>query len=170
MTENERPKIDLDTLAEQAREVLLRDGYHAAMLFVETSLQTLAIQISEIAETHEERLAQMFLAGFKLSRVAEIGILQQVFFITEAWLSIVEENKPYIQPSKDPKRKEVLMITQMDVPENKIATRTLEMKRDKKGKLVQIIKRPPLEGESAESPLLTAFVIGFLGITGKMDD
>jgi hypothetical protein len=167
---SERPKMDLDTLSDFAREVLLRDGFHAASLFIETSEKVVALQIPEMGETHEDRAAQMLLAGFKLAQIANIGILKQVFFITEAWLSVVEDNKPYIQPSKDPKRKEVLIITQMDVSENKMVTRTLEMKRDKRGKLTQVIKRPALEGESAESPLLTAFVIGFLGMTGKTDD
>ena len=170
MTEEEKPKLDLDTLAEQAREVLLRDGYHAAMLIVEGSLKNLILQVSELGETHEDKLAQMFVAGLTLARMGDIGVLQQVFLITEAWLSLVEKNKSFIQPSKDPKRKEILMITQMNVPENTMATRSYEMKRNKKGKLVQALKRPQLEGETAESPLLEAFVMGFLGKTGKTDD
>jgi uncharacterized surface anchored protein len=123
----------------------------------------------DIASTHEERLRQMAQAGFVTAQRNEVGKLRQLFFITEAWMSTTEGGQlPEQPPSQDPKRKEILAVSQLQVQPDRSAMVVYEMHRDQEGKLVEITQMHP--GDPAEvevkSPLLDAFTIGFeLGVT-----
>jgi hypothetical protein len=156
----------LEEIAEMSRRVLLKDGYHSTMLIVEGSKNGIVVQLQEVGSTYDERRLQMFLIGMRLAAEGEIGVLQQAFFISEAWMSSSTHQPPNVRPSEDPRRQEVLLVSQLKVNEQKLATLIYDMKRDKKGKLIGATPRTYERKDTIESrsPLLEAFVAGYLGL------
>ena len=88
-----------------------------------------------------------------------MGEVKQVAFVSEAWTS--PARTPFVMPSQDPNRMEVLVISALDAATNK---QTLEMYtciRDEKQAVVDLkLIELPNEG-IAEGPLLSAFLSGF---------
>jgi hypothetical protein len=173
--ESSKPRLSLEEVAQFAKTVTLEDGYHRPTVIVEGALQVIATQLESIAPTHEGRAQQMFMLGAVLAERSELGVLQQVFFITEAWMSIAtKDNPPRILPSQDPQRKEILAVSRMTFLPPQTEMVIYEMKRDSEGKLISledIDRKIASENEvQAESPLLEAFAIGFLGSALKSND
>ena len=75
-----------------------------------------------------------------------------------------EGEPPSSRPSQDPKRKEVLVISNLSTSEQESRLVIFEMVRDVEGQLAELrdIQLPGENEEShAETPLLDAFVDGF---------
>ena len=148
-----------------ARAVTLRDGYHLPTVIVDGSQQSVIVQIPEMAPTHEQRAVQMYVAGAILGANRRAGHLRQVFFVTEGWMSVAHEgNLPEVPPSLDPRRKEMLVITGYEPDTQQTTMALYEMKRDLEGVLRELQEYEHGAGDrvQAESPLLDAFVRGFL--------
>lgn len=155
-----RPEpLTFEAINQAAAELLLRDGYHLPTLIVEGHQKTAFIKIAQMASSHRERAEQMFFIGSALSHQQAVGALKQVFFITEAWLSKQLE----VSPSQDPRRVEVLAISNYQPDKEKTRLAVFEILRDAAGELREIRPYEHREGEvgHAESPLLDAFVSGF---------
>src|SRR5258706_13440624 len=106
----------IEQVASIAKDNTLRDGYHVPMVLADGSINQAAIQIAEPGKTSEERQYQMFQAGFLLSQENSIGLLQQVFFVSEGWMSAgTTEQAPITPPSQDPNRKEILLVASLNV-------------------------------------------------------
>lgn len=177
MPGDEAPKshLSLDEVAQFAKTVTLEDGYHRPTIIVEGALQVIATQIENVAPTHEGRAQQMFMLGAVLAERGDLGVLQQVFFITEAWMSVSTTDKPpHVLPSQDPHRKEILVVSRLTVQPPQTEMVIYEMKRNSVNKLIQleeIEKSGTSKNEAVtESPLLEAFAIGFLGSALKPTD
>ena len=171
----DKPQLTIEEVSQMARETAMRMGSHVPLLVVEGDLDRLLFPITEMAKTHEGRAQQLFIAGLMLARSGEVGVLHQLFFITEAWLSMVEDGKiPETPPSQDPKRKEVLTISHVNLLTGITHLAMLEMKRNEQGELQALEKLNETtslsEVTTAESPLLSAFVTGFLGLSQEVDD
>jgi hypothetical protein len=100
-----------------------------------------------------------------------VGILQQAFFISEGWLSVTEKGQPAtIPPSQDPKHKEVLIVSELNVDEVEEAEMNIlvyEMLRDTHGELRELTRQNELDQRgNGVSPLLDAFLAGF--VSGMM--
>lgn len=152
-------RLTIDTVAAQAKEVLLRDGYHQPILIVEGTDQALAVDLSEMADTAEMRQLQVFMAGAAVAQENLIRSLSQVFYIGEGWMSQQTDEIPKLPPSEAPDRVEVLMIagTQAQTDQGQIIL--LKMLRNEQHVLVgtEEIAR----SFDAQSPLLQAFMEGF---------
>src|ERR1700710_2813748 len=97
------PPLTLADVTHIAQEELLARGSHVPTVIIEGDQHTVAARIEPIASTREGRAQQMFFLGFSLAQSGEVGVLHQVFFISEAWLSRSETGKPLEQPpSQDP--------------------------------------------------------------------
>lgn len=157
--------LTLEQVAQQAKETTLRTGRYIATLIIEGSLESFIAQLQDFADTHEGRKAQMFLYGLLFAQNAEIGILQQVFFISEAWLSTAKsKDELFVPPSRDPQRKEVLIVAQQVIQPPKQDGVVFEMKRNKKQKLVSVEPfQPDVQEDNFDyqSPLIDAFIIGY---------
>ncbi len=166
--EPQRGPLTIEQVAAIAKETILRDGYHIPMMLVDGSKNHVAIQITEVGDTFEERQRQMFQAGFALAQENVIGSLEQVFFVTEAWMSAgTQDKEPVYPPSQDPNRKEILFISCLNVLTRENEALTFEMIRDAEGKLVELTQLQ--RSTEAESPLLNAFVVGFaMGLGGTV--
>lgn len=167
-----KPPLPFREVIRVAREVTLRDGYHRPTVIVDGSLNTIATQIDQLAPTHEGRAQQMFLLGAILAEQEEFGVLQQVFLITEAWMSVTTlENPVQARPSQDPNRKEILAVSRLQFEPLQTDIVVFEMQRNEKGNLVRLAQQAASEKvDSAESPLLQALAIGLLGNATQRDD
>jgi hypothetical protein len=148
-----------------AKEMVLRDGYHIPILIVDGSRQPAFLQITDMADTHEARARQMFAAGVRVARDGRMGRLRHVYFVTEAWLSVATDDQPpYLPPSQDPKRAEVLVVSGYARSTRKARMSLFEMIRDQAGELRELRDFKAAQGgeEEVESPLLAAFVRGFI--------
>jgi hypothetical protein len=119
----------------------------------------------------------MLSAGFAFAQSREVGELKQVFFISEAWMSIAELDKPpAVRPSQDPERIEVIMVSNLAVQEapTRVESRMaiLEMIRDAEGRLTDLnalgLAEESAEGH-VENSLLDAFVVGYLAGRKMLD-
>jgi hypothetical protein len=163
----------LEELARIATEVTLLHGYHPPTVFIAGSRRMVTAGFEELAPTHEERVRQMFAAGYALAPEAQVGRLQQVYFISEGWLSSAEGGQALTRPpSEDPARKEVLLVSGLEIANRQSALVMHELVRDDDGTLRELreVRRSDDEGVNVESPLLLAFVAGFQArITGSHD-
>lgn len=111
-----RPHPTLESITQIAKRTLLRNGTHLPTVVVEGNKQSIGIYIDQFAPTHEERAYQLYLLGYALAQTKEVGVLQQVFLISEGWMSVAAEGKPpQSPPSQDLQRKEALIITQRTI-------------------------------------------------------
>jgi hypothetical protein len=176
MTERQ-PKIRFQEVAQKAQKMTLEQGRHVPMLMIEGDKEVAVCHIAEVADTAEGRAGQMLMIGEMLANSIPFGVLQQIFFITEGWMSVVDDGKiPDTPPSQDPQRLEVLTVSGLDMRTGETRMKVFEMKRDDDGQLRSLntpAKLSQNETTQADSPLLTAFVIGFLGLMqedGDRDD
>ena len=162
----EKAAYTLNTVSKMAQEAALLKGYHVPLLLADGDLNALVLSLDELAESHQARAQQLFFIGMMMAQGGQVGVLQQVFFVSEGWMSVAEDGKSIEQmPSQDPKRKEVLLVSQLQVEEKQTHINILEMKRDKKGKLRSLEPFSQIvEQAEVQSPLLNAFALGFLGL------
>jgi hypothetical protein len=173
MPEDKRRLLTLDDVTCTAKETTLRAGYHLPTVIVEGERRSIVGQIEQLADTFEEREAQMFVQGMAVAQMGGMGVLQQVFFISEGWMSVRSKDAPpSLPPSQDPQRKEVLIVAHHQVQSVKNTGVMFEMRRNVKGKLIELPALPMPDAQTDldfRNPLLEAFVIGFLGSAKKLD-
>ena len=162
--EQETPpsRLTLEAVAAIAKESTLRDGHHRFTLLAEGDAQVIAFHLTTVPPTHEQRLLLMLQAGTALAERQELPRLVQAFHISEAWMSTPQPSEPFVPPSQDPDRIEVLMVSQLDVDSNQVALVTYRMRRDDAGTLSaleEMEKRDHMAGDADR--LLSAFVAGF---------
>ncbi len=163
--QEQRPlELSLEKVIRLAKEVALRDGRHLPTVIAEGSARPAITQLAHLADTHEGRVQQLFVAGFILAQSRHVGELKQVFFISEGWMSLAKEGKlPERPPSQDPNRTEILFISSLKVRNHEAQIVLFEMLRDEEGRLTELKELQPAASGAAEveSPLLAAFVAGF---------
>jgi hypothetical protein len=162
--ERNQYRIQFEDLANHAKEITLQDGHHVPILIVEGSRRLAVSHIQEMPETHGERLQLMQLFGQAAAESGKFGRLQQVFFVSEGWMSVSTKEQPSSnRPSQDPERKEVLIVSGMAVNGRDRYLRIFEMVRDRDEQVVEVLEMlPPGGGEGeVKIPLLDAFAHGF---------
>jgi hypothetical protein len=171
--ENQPQRLTLEDVSRQAQAELLRDGQHAPILIAQGSQNFVVTQFSEMESSHEGRMEQMAVAGFAIADRGGIGQLEEIFFISEAWLSVGSEGRPpQIPPSQDPNRKEMLIISSLAMKDRLAKVKLYEMLRDAEGYLTRLqeYSSPHEADRTVESPLLTAFAEGFALGLGRRSD
>src|SRR2546423_1367201 len=136
--------------------IFLKKGEHPPTLFVEGTIDKVAMSFQKMPEHHEEKALQMFFAGKQIAERERIGSLVKVFFVSEAWMSERREHKKYIRPSLDPERNEVLIISCFDNIEAKESITVLKVVRDNNGQFRELteFKQLPKISE-VRSPLIS---------------
>lgn len=157
---------DMEEIGGLARRLTLETGYHMPTLFIRSTKQKIAMDISDFPPDYEQKIKKMFDAGAKLAEATEkegrkIRELQNLIFVSEAWFSKVEKGKEYIQPSRDPNRLEVLIVSGLDARSGKQLVMTYEFVRNERGKLLDL-KKLETERAEAESELLPSFIRGLI--------
>ena len=164
-SERQPDRFTLDEVVELAKEVALEHGGHVPTVIAQGSAGTVVAQLADLPETGHERSRRMHAAGSTLARSGQVGELQQAFFIFEAWISMPEGDRPFeMLPSRDPNRKEVILISSLHLDDEQIDLLLFEMVRDDAEQLVALepLPHPAQNNEgNIDSPLLNAFVDGF---------
>ena len=156
--------MDMKDVTRMARAVMLEHGSHYPIVLVEGSQGGFTGLLKEFPAEHEAKVEEMARAGaYFVQRQGRIGALRRVFFICEGWMSLAREGKaPEVRPSEDPDRREVLLMTELDVEKAGLGFVILEVIRDPDGNVVELREMDlGMDGARAESDLLPAFVAGF---------
>jgi hypothetical protein len=89
-----------------------------------------------------------------------------VYFLSEAWISFGRADEPRkLLPAEDPEHKEALLVSYLNPPERTQGTTVFELSRGEDGALIelkQLSAGEPGEWSYWESPLLNAFMAGFV--------
>jgi len=153
----------VEDVLQQAKGYVLRYGYHPTVLQVHGTKGRKYILFEEFPDEHEAKVAFMYVAGKHLAQQSDLGRLNNVFLVMEAWMVKLEVGEHYTRPSQHPKRIEVLIISRLNVLTQEQTVTTLEYTRDEKGDLIEIKDSELPDGGTVESPLLPAFVAGYTG-------
>ncbi len=162
--EREQHQVDLEDIVSTAKEVMFKLGKHVPTLTIETSKKVLVGQIPDMPATHGERMELMRFLGQAAAKSGRVDQLHQVFMVHEGWMSVSSEDKPAeMRPSQDPNRKEVLIVSAIQIKERKKHIRVFEILRNKTEVVVDLEEFLPEanKDEQTEVPLLEAFVQGF---------
>jgi hypothetical protein len=159
--EREQDHITIEEIISKAKEIMLRDGQHMPTLIMEASNLLVASPLPSLPVTHGEKVEFMRFVGQVAAKSGRFDQLQQVFMITEGWMSESSEN---MRPSQDPNKKEVLIISAIQMKERKKQMEILEILRDDQEQVVGLEAYLPdkeKKDEKVDIPLLDAFVQGF---------
>lgn len=155
--------FSLENLARSAKELTLQMGWHAPTLLVAGSKQRVGGQFEHMPPTHEDRVRLMHAAGQSFGEHDTLGALQQVVFITEAWISVLAKGESFRQPSQDPERKEVLCISRLDVATKQHDLILYQIIRDVDERIIDLPDfQVGNEESTTDSPLLKAFAVGYI--------
>jgi hypothetical protein len=154
--------VEMEEIVQVAKWIALKQGYHTPMLFLDGTIAKAPVILETFPNEHEEKIKYLFVTGQRFSKKPEIGKLNKVFFVMEAWMG----TNLTIRPSCDPKRIEVLVIVCLDMLKKEQTVRSLEYVRDANGKLIELKEASIPDNVIAESPLLPAFVAGYTS-TGR---
>lgn len=163
--------MTINDVVEKAKETILIHGKHVPMLLVEGAKDNVLVPLHGLPRGDGwERVFSIHDYGIEMACDRPVGQLQKLFLIHEAWASAPTGGKiPTVDPSQDPKRQEVLLIVELDVPTNKQQSVAFELVRDKAGQLT--LMQPLMEDgkiiqpEIVYSPLLSAFAKGYASIS-----
>jgi hypothetical protein len=162
----ERPQtpITLEEIISNAKEIMVRDGKLTPVLIMEVDNKVVVGRIPDMPPTHEERVELMRFLGQAAAKSGRVNHLQQVFMVTEGWMSEPrEEDGKLIQPSEDPDRKEVMIVSAIQMRERKKYLKVYEVARNQDEQVTGIEEFVPEDPQetSVEVSLLDAFVQGF---------
>src|SRR3989304_9129373 len=126
---------EIEGIAAIARENLLKYGNHVPTVIAVGTLGQGIGQLEGELETSEDRARAMKVLGRVFRREGYVGELRKVFFVSEGWMSEAAKVDGNIRPSQDPNRIEVLVVSELDLPNRKTNMLLYEMVRNKKGEL-----------------------------------
>lgn len=163
--ERKPEKYQFEHVKQIAHETTLRSGHHIPLLIAQGSRGALMATPSELPSTPEGRQLLLWRMGFEFSSDGHIGELEEIFYISEAWMSTGEQdNLPVNPPSTDPQRKEILLIASQRADGDQAQIAIFEMVRDDRNELIGLEETelpPDQEDGNAKSVLLERFIAGF---------
>jgi hypothetical protein len=163
--ERKQARVTLEEIISNAKEIMVREGQHVPTLIVEGSKILVAGQIPDMPATHGERMDLLHFLGQAAAQSGRVDQLQQVFMVSEGWMSEPSEDQSAkMPPSQDPNRKEVLIISAIQIQESKKETKLFEIRRDSNQQVVGLEEFMPekdKKDELVDIPLLDSFVQGF---------
>ena len=163
--QREPDHISFEEVISNATEIMLQDGQHVPVVIMDTNTNIFVGQIPNMPATHKERVELMSFLGEAAGKSGRVDQLQQVFMVSEGWLSIATENKQAeLRPSQDPERKEVLIVSNIQIQEHKKRLKVFEILRNNDEQVVglqEIMPDKDPQDQTVDIPLLDAFVQGF---------
>lgn len=157
--------INFENITQLAIEATLKQGKQIPCLIIDGSKKMMYGGMPYLPETHNERMQFMYAAGQIALMSGEIGNLKQVFLISEGWMSVPKDsNPPKTLPAEDPNRKEVLIVSGLEIQKQTKYLKVFEMLRDKDEILIGLREIPipgQEEGGEFNISLLDAFRQGF---------
>jgi hypothetical protein len=148
---------EVQKIADFAKEIFLRDGYHAPIVIVKGTKGKRAVFLEQFGDTADERVKDMFYAGALLAQKGNIGELELIVLVNEAWMGM----NMNVLPSLDPKRIEVLLITSLDARTQEERLLAFEVLRDAKDKVTDLKENILPKTGLPKGKLLPAFQRGY---------
>lgn len=155
--------MDIKDVAQMARAIMLEHGSHSPIVLVEGTDGGFTGLLEGFPDDHQGKVQHMGKAGYLFGqRQGRIGRLRQAFFVCEGWMSAVKDGRiPDTPPSRDPNRREVLLVTGIKAEKGEQDFAALEVRRDGDGKVDELTEIDLGLKGTVESDLLPAFVAGF---------
>lgn len=151
---------DVEEIVQFAKKLMLETGSYGPTIFLKGSEGKVAIGLADFGETADKRERDMLNAGAFAAVKHSVGELELIVFVSEAWMGRNFD----IQPSKDPRRVEVLLINSLDTATQEQKMVTLEVVRSKQGKVTDF-KKPSIpeldKVYDVKGILLPAFLKGY---------
>ena len=152
---------EVQKIADVAKAIFLRDGYHAPIVIAKGSKGGRAVLLEQFGDTSDERAKDMFSAGAMLAKKAHIGELELIVFVCEGWMG----TNIAIRPSLDLNRREVLLISSLDARTQEEHIIQFEIKRDPKGQVLDLKELVFPETVTSKGRLLPAFQKGYQAVS-----
>ena len=157
-------KTSFEEVVSNAKKNFLADGNHMPTFVIEGSNNLVIARLQGLPETHGEKKGILRFLGQQTAMSGKVDQLRQVFMISEAW--VVSANKDELaktRPLPDPNKKEVLMISGIQIKERKKYIKLFEILRDSNKQVIGLgeFKANEKKDKEVENPLLDAFISGF---------
>jgi len=148
---------DVEKIINFAKEVFLRNSFHNPMVFVKGANGKVAVELKNFGDNSYQRELSMLNTGTFVACKRNVGELDIVVLVTEAWMS----TNLTMLPSRNPKRIEVLMINYLDVSTQKEKSTVFRVIRNKLGKAIELRSYMSSDSYEVKGYLLPAFVKGY---------
>lgn|GEM_PF-5093261 len=147
---------DVEAIIQFAKKLMLEIGSFQPTIFVKGSTRQVAVEIKGFG-THADKREDMLNAGVWVATKYNVGELETLIFVSEAWMGM----NMNVMPSQDPKRVEVLIINILNVATQEERMVQFEIVRNKQKKVIDL-KEPDLpDGYTVKGMLLPAFQKGY---------
>jgi len=156
---------DVQEITDLAKRSFLENGYHAPMVFAKGTETKVAIQLAHFGATADERVDDMLNVGTWLAYKHNVGELELIVLVNEAWMGKSMD----ILPSLDPKRIEILMINSLDVGTQDEYLTCFEVVRNNQGKVIDLKEGDLPKTGHPKGKLLPAFQKGYQIISPVMN-
>lgn len=154
--------MTLNDIEEAACDTMLSTGQHIPQLIVVGTKHIGISLLNSMPNDFEDRQKALFNAGYTIGASKKLGIVMDIYFIAEAWMSILDDHEiMQKRPSEDPKRIEVLAIHKLDLVNNAKNMSVFRVIRNSQGKIVKLQKQDNKEASEIRSPLVEAFAEGY---------
>jgi hypothetical protein len=148
---------EVKQIADFAKKLFIRDGFHAPTVFVKGTKGKVAVSLARFGETADERVRDMLNAGTLIACKSNVGELELLIFVSEAWLGTNMD----VLPSLDPKHMEVLLINSLDARSQEEHLQTFEVTRNIRGNILDLEEVVLPKDGSPKGKLLPAFQKGY---------
>jgi hypothetical protein len=148
---------EVQKIADFAKAIFLQDGYHAPIVIVKGTKGGRVILLEQFGATADERVKDMFSAGALLAQQGNIGELELIVLVNEAWMGTTLD----VLPSQDPKRIEVLLVNSLDARTQEERLLAFEVMRDQANKVTDLKENILPKAGSPKGKLLPAFQKGY---------
>jgi hypothetical protein len=118
------------------------------------------------AQNHSERVEQLIRLATQLAHSRTLGEIDLVLLAAQAWASPARE--PFIIPSQDKNRCEVLVISALDGQTKEQKLLLFACIREPNGVLTDLKPLPVPALVRVEGPLLRAFLTGYRLVTSSL--
>jgi len=148
---------EVKEIADFAKKTFLRDGYHAPIVITKGTKGNRVVLLEQFGDTADERVKDIFYAGAMLADKGNIGELELIVLVNEAWMGRTLD----VLPSQDPKRIEVLLINSLDARTQEERLLSFDVIRDPKGHVSDLKRSDLPETGHPKGKLLPAFQKGY---------
>jgi len=149
---------EVKKIIEIAKQVFLQDGYHAPMVFIKGDKGKVVVEMKNFGSNSYQRELDMLNLGTDVACKHNVGDMDLVVIVSEAWASRTMQ----MLPSRDPKRIEILSINFLNVGSQEEKASMFQVIRNKWGKAIEL--RPfdkSTEFFEVKGHILPAFVRGY---------
>ncbi len=140
--------------------MLLQVGELPPFMLIDGTVSCKLVPLDNLPETAHERVTAVFNIGSEMALQGNVGQLKTVVFVSRGWLAESKGEHPLdVRPSRDPHRKEMVLIVALNVVVNKQESATFQITRDMQGAFSLL--EPYTKEREPYSPFLPAFVKGY---------